>query len=114
MKLSEHKINSYTTEVNIDDHKIFLTNKIKKAKVKQNLLSSADVLQLIGYLFGFISFIFLIGIVGHGDYIVEMNLLDNWTINDYVIHIIISISGFCITYLICSISKYLNRIAKNM
>jgi len=114
MKLSEHKINSYLTEVTIDDHKIFLTDLNKKEKVRNNLFSSSDILKFIGCLIGFVSFLMIVGIVGHGDYIVEMNLSDDWAIKDYIMHTVIALSGFSVAYILCTIGRYPNRFAKNM
>lgn len=61
----------------------------KKSTIKTYKI--VKILNTISYLIFLLSFLYLVGIAGHSDYVSEAKIVDEWSMTDYIIKSIISL-----------------------
>jgi hypothetical protein len=98
MEVSTRKINSYTTEVKINNEVVYLTDKKKREKSLRRTDRIDKVVTMLAYIIGIAGFLFLVGVPGHGDFCIEMGIADTWSFRDYLLRIVFSASLIGMAY----------------
>lgn len=107
MKITTRKINSYTTEVNINNTKLIITDRKKSNKIHKIETAVSKFGKIAGCTLAGIAIIRLIGIVGHADFISETFALDGWTSCEYAFKFISSMVLAGIGYRLYTSSNFM-------
>lgn len=89
-RIKTQKINKYTSKVYIDGKEITLVNTAIKDQIEANRIqairAASKCLEYVGSAICVITFIYIVGIVGHSDFCIEMHIEDEWSTVTYLIY----------------------------
>lgn len=89
-RIKMQKINKYTSKVYVAGKEITLVDTAIKEQVEARRLQminfASKCLEFIGSAICVITFIYIVGIVGHSDFCIEMHIDDEWSTTTYLIY----------------------------